>query len=85
MVLVNLDSQIKFLDIVYKRIPPDLKNFLIDQIPYTESEAKYRIDHFAKPIDSLGIFEDIAISLAAKKMSTNSSIILYRVYLSTII
>ena len=57
----------KFLDIVYKKIPPDEKNFSIDQIPYDESEAKYRIDHFAKPIDSLGIFEDIAISLAAKK------------------
>lgn len=39
----------------------------IPEIPFSEEEAKSRIDHFAKPIDSLGIYEEIAIRLAGQK------------------
>ena len=45
----------------------DRKIEKIPEIPFDESQAKFRIDHFAKPIDSLGIFETIAIRLAGKK------------------
>ena len=45
----------------------DRKIEKIPEIPFDESQAKFRIDHFAKPIDSLGIYEEIAIRLAGKK------------------